>query len=139
MKHRISQARSGMVLLIVLAVWIGVMIATAKLVDGRFIEAASTAWSAGFVGIIFLHRKLAARLCRLRAITSGDIVVFPLELYLKAAKEEEEFEYEAAAELVEVQAAMAANTKDWICSHCREENPANFLDCWNCKTTRTET
>jgi hypothetical protein len=44
---------------------------------------------------------------------------------------DEDEDAEAAKQLLD-EIRAAGNTGSKICPHCGEENPGNFLSCWNC-------
>ena len=41
-----------------------------------------------------------------------------------------------AQSIIEAQLTKSANSSDWICSECKEENDGSFESCWKCQTNR---
>jgi hypothetical protein len=84
-------------------------------------------------GLLYVHRRIAPRLARLRPIKPGEGVMFPLEIHKEAMREQERLEDEIVKEMAKDEAAMVTQTHPWTCEHCREENPAELLLCWKCE------
>jgi hypothetical protein len=94
-----------------------------------------------FVSIIMLHVKYGKRFARFSEIGEKDVVSFPLDV-----RRDEEPDPEFVAEL-QKEAELAAwseqqqhrasrGASSWLCSKCRQENPATFEVCWECGAER---
>jgi len=112
-KLRIIQTRAN------LAGWVGVgaFLGGAYYVESLMqqvrLEPAQKATLVFVVAVVLvaqlMPRLLGPHLAQLRLTGSGEDVTFPLE---------------------------EDSTDGWVCSGCRERNPANFPTCWNCERPR---
>lgn len=133
-KLRVTQTGVTVGFVMVFAVFFGLIFAAARF---RSDVPVDKAFTIVFFLLIFLmlyiHRRIAPRLARLRPMKPGESVLFPLEIHKQAEREDVELLNEVVADVTEHEAARAAQTAPWICPRCKEENPAGFLGCWKCE------
>jgi hypothetical protein len=94
------------------------------------------------VGWMFLFKRYGYRFARLRTVTDGEKVAFPLSkplrLETKGAERPQHQRSESAPSQVAAETASGAEgaRPPWICPECGEENPGKFSICCICETQR---